>query len=156
MRPADHHSWGSAPWFVRPSMSLPAFSPARLPSLSGLAAQLAARWPSLPAGSPGLDPVPPVLPEFACNPSLPSPLPGRPPVLAARFLSLALLVAANCLLLLASFPGLDPVLPVLPEFACNPSLPSPLPGRPPVLAARFLSLAPPALRQAARSPPWPR
>src|SRR5215218_4795275 len=110
-------------------MSLPAFSPARLPWLSAIAAQLAACIAALPAPCPALAAaLPPPCPALAA--ALPAPLPpgwhARPPVPA-----------------------------VLQEFAYIAALPAPWPALPatfPALAARF----PPALQRAARSPPWSR
>src|SRR5215218_8550785 len=113
-------------------MSLPAFSPARLPWLSAIAAQLAAGFAGLPA-------VPAVLQETPCAAALPPPCPALAAALPA-----------------APPPGWHarpPVPAVLQEFAYIAALPAPWPALPatfPALAAR----SPPALQRKARLPPW--
>src|SRR5215218_7571749 len=117
-------------------MSLPAFSPARLPWLSAIAAQLAAGFAGLPA-------VPAVLQEIPCIAALPAPCPA-----------LAAALPPPCPALAAALPAARPPVPaVLQEFAYIAALPAPWPALPatfPALAAR----SPPALQRKARLPPW--
>src|SRR5215211_2091979 len=108
-------------------MSLPAFSPARLPWLSAIAAQLAAGFAGLPAPCPALAAaLPPPCPALAAA------LPAAPP---------------------PGWHARPPVPAVLQEFAYIAALPAPWPALPatfPALAAR----SPPALQRKARLPPW--